>query len=85
MKIKPIMIPNIGIQWGRQLTPAVHTKMINKKQALEILGVSPTNPIKNQIFDELPKYKNRFNTQAIFREEDVLMLLRNFEKENRDS
>ena len=54
------------------------TKMLNKKQVLEMVGVSPTNPIKNEVFKALPTYKNRFNSQAIFKEEDVLEIIHNF-------
>lgn len=63
----------------------VKTRMLNKKQALEILGISPTNPIKNDVFEMLPKYDNPFNSQAIFREEDVIDLLRSFPVVRQDS
>lgn len=79
MRPKFTLIPNTGIEGLLNVQrPSVPTRMINKKQALEILGVAATNPIKNEIFDMLPKYDNRFNQHAIFREEDVISLLRSF-------
>jgi len=81
--IKPVMIPNTGMDWGH--INKEPTRMLNKKQALDILGVAPTNPIKNEIFDMLTKYENRFNQHAIFREEDVISLLRSLPQKFRDS
>ncbi len=74
------VVPSKWIKRPQEAKPTakIHTRMLNKKQALEILGVSPTNPIKNEIFESLPQYANPFNTQAIFREEDVIDLLRSF-------
>lgn len=54
------------------------TRMLKKNEVLERLGVSPTNPIKNEIFATLPTYDNKFSKQAIFKEEDVLELIHNF-------
>lgn len=54
------------------------TRMLKKHQVLDRLGVSPTNPIKNEIFKSLPTYENKFSKQAIFKEEDVLELIHSF-------
>lgn len=69
--------PHTGVV-ARQRRVAIPTRMLNKKQALEVFGVAPTNPIKNEVFEMLPKYDNRFNQHAVFREEDVISLLRSF-------
>ena len=74
--IKAHWIP-IDIQWtGRPPQEATPTRMLNKKQVLEMFGVAPTSPIRKEIFQQLPEYNNPFNQHACYREEDVIRLLR---------
>lgn len=63
---------------NRQKPKLNNTKMLKKNEVLELLGIAPTNPKKNEVFERLPTYNNPFSKQAIFKEEDVLDLIHNF-------
>ena len=53
-------------------------KMINKREALEIVGMRPTNPKREDFFNHLTQYENPFNANKVFREDDVIQILDSF-------
>lgn len=50
-------------------------KLLTKKEILQMFNLKPTNPKRKEIFNQLPKYQNPFNSRAIFKQSDALMLL----------
>lgn len=52
--------------------------MITKKEALKIVGVAPSSPIRKEVFAQLNEYDNPYNSRAVFREDEVEELVKNF-------
>ena len=55
------------------------TKMLNKREVLEKLGISVSSPERKKIFEDLPRYKNPYSKTKIFKEYDVDALMDSFE------
>jgi hypothetical protein len=71
-------IPFIPTQWRRPPKPTKNEVMLNKKEVLARIGVAPTNAIKEEVFAELRKYQNPFNTQKMYKSSEVDDLIASF-------
>jgi len=56
------------------------TRMLNKKQVLERVGVSPNSPYRHDVLAKLTEYKNPHNSLAKYREDEVALMLNSFKE-----
>lgn len=56
-----------------------YDRMLNKKEVLDIVGISATSQERKKVFEDLPQYKNPYSKTKIFKLSDVKDLVDNFE------
>ena len=52
--------------------------MLTKKEVREMFHMAASSTMRHELYDRLPTYENPYNKYAIYREEDVIDLLRSF-------
>ena len=60
----------------------LNEKMINFKEACEIVGIVPSNENAKILKKNLKKYNNKYSKTKIYKLSDILRILDNFESVN---
>ena len=72
----------VDIQWTglekQRKQPAIPTRMLTKKEVREMVHMAEGSKSRYDLYRRLNTYANPYNKNAIYREEDVIDLLRNF-------